>query len=85
MNLTSPSSLSFSSNESSNSGIPPSPLRKMRSLDDLYEVTNPIDDNLTLYCHLAICESIVFEKSIKDEKWRIAMDEEIASIEKNDT
>jgi hypothetical protein len=57
----------------------------MRSLDDLYEVTNPIDDNLTLYCHLAICESIVFENSIKDEKWRIAMDEEIASIEKNDT
>jgi hypothetical protein len=27
----------------------------------------------------------VFENSIKDEKWRIAMDEEIASIEKNDT
>jgi len=57
----------------------------MKSLDDLYEVINAIDNNLTLYCHLAICESIVFEKSIKDEKWRITMDEEIASIEKNDT
>jgi hypothetical protein len=27
----------------------------------------------------------VFETTIKDEKWRIAMDEEIASIEKNNT
>jgi hypothetical protein len=27
----------------------------------------------------------VFEESIKDEKWRIAIDEEIESIEKNNT
>jgi hypothetical protein len=27
----------------------------------------------------------VFEEAIKDEKWRIVMDEEIASIVKNDT
>jgi hypothetical protein len=27
----------------------------------------------------------VFEEAIKDAKWRIVIDEEIASIEKNDT
>jgi len=54
------------------------------SLEDLYELTNTIDD-VTLYCHLTICDPIMFETTIKDEKWRIIMDEEIASIEKNNT
>jgi len=79
------SSASSSSSESSSSGTPPSPPRKMRSLDDLYEVTNPIDNDVTLNCHLATCDSIMFEEAIKDRKWRIAMDEEITSIEKNNT
>jgi hypothetical protein len=39
----------------------------MRSLNDLYEVTNPIDD-VILYGHLATCDPIVFEEAIKDEK-----------------
>jgi hypothetical protein len=39
----------------------------MRSLDDLYEITNSIDDDLTIYCHLAIHEPIVFEEAIKYE------------------
>ena len=63
MNLT--SHLSSFSSGSSNSGSPLSPPRKTRSLDDLYEVTNLINDDLTLYCHLAIYESIVFEKANK--------------------
>ena len=67
MNLTSPLSSSFSG--SSNSGSPLSPPRKMRSLDDLYEVTNVINDDLTLYCHLAINEFIVFEKANK--LWKV--------------
>jgi hypothetical protein len=75
---------SSSSNESSSSGIPLSPPRKMRSLNDLYEVTNLIDD-VTLYYHLTTCDTIMFEEAIKDAKWRIAIDGEIASIEKNDT
>jgi hypothetical protein len=61
------STSSSSSNESSSSGTPPSPPKKMRSLDDIYEVTNPIDD-VTLYCHLAICDTIVFEETIKGAK-----------------
>jgi hypothetical protein len=78
------SSTSSSSNGNSNSGTPPSPSRKMRSLDDLYKVTNPIDD-VKLYCHHATFNPIVFEEAIKDTKWRITMDEEIVLIEKNDT
>ena len=55
----------------------------MRSLDDLYEAMNPINDDIILYYHLSIYEPIVFKKAIKDEKQRIVMDEKIASIEKN--
>jgi hypothetical protein len=40
----------------------------MKSLDDLYEVTNSIDDDVTLYCHLGTCDPIVFEEAIKDAK-----------------
>jgi hypothetical protein len=83
--MNSTSHLSSSSSGSSSSDNSPSPLRKTRSLHDLYEVTTPIDDDVTLYCHLATCDPIVFKEAINDEKWRIVMDEEIASIEKNDT
>ena len=76
------SSTSSSSSESSSGGTSP---RKMRSLDDLYEVINPIYNDVTLYCHLATCDLIVFEEVIKDEKWKIAMDKEIALVEKNNT
>jgi len=81
MSSTSPLSFSFS-NGSSSSGNPQSLLRKMRSLDNIYEVTNLIDDDVTLYYHLATSDLIVFEEEIKYGKWRIVMEEEIASIEK---
>ena len=75
--------ISSSSHGNFGNGYPSSPPRKMMSLDDLYEVTDPIDDDVTLCCHLATCDPIMFEKVINDEKLRIAMDEEILSIEKN--
>ena len=40
----------------------------MRSLGNLYEVTNPIDDDVTLYCHIATCDLIMLEEAINDEK-----------------
>ena len=52
----------------------------MRNLDDIYMITNFIDDNITLYCHLATCDPIVFEESIKDDKYKIVIYEKIASI-----
>jgi hypothetical protein len=66
--MVSSSHLSSSSSESSSNGTPPSPSKKMRSLDDLYEVANFIDDDVTLYCHLAIYNPIVFEEAIKNAK-----------------
>ena len=61
--MNSASFLSSSSSGSSSGGSPPSPRRKMRRLEDFYEVINLINDDLTLYCHLFICETIVFDKS----------------------
>jgi hypothetical protein len=49
-------------------GTPPSPPKKMRRLDDLYEVTNPIVYDVTLYCHLATYDPIVFEEEVNDAK-----------------
>ncbi|GKD22590.1 retrovirus-related pol polyprotein from transposon TNT 1-94, partial [Tanacetum coccineum] len=54
---------------------------KTTSLQELYEVT----DEVPLLCLYADCEPIVFEEAIKSKKWKQAMEEEIKSIEKNDT
>jgi len=57
----------------------------MRSLDNIYEIANIIDDDdVTLYYHIATCDPIVFEKEINDGKWRTIMDEKIASIKKKE-
>ncbi|GJT12879.1 retrovirus-related pol polyprotein from transposon TNT 1-94 [Tanacetum coccineum] len=54
---------------------------KTRSLQELCKVT----DEIPLLCLYADCEPLVFEKAMKSKKWRQAMEEEIKSIEKNDT
>lgn len=56
----------------------------IRSLQDLYEVTERLD-NLTLFCLFANCEAVNFQEAAQDEKWRITMYEEIKAIMKNDT
>ena len=56
---------------------------RTRSLQDLYEVTERHD--ITLFCLFADCEPVSFQEVVLDEKWRIAMDEEIKVIVKNDT
>jgi len=55
----------YSSHGSSSSYTPS---RKMRSLGNLYEVTNPINDDVTIYCHITTCDLIVFKEAINDEK-----------------
>lgn len=67
MSYTFSPSFSFYSNISSNSGTLPNPPRNMKSLDDLYKITNHIDDDLTLYWHFGTCDPIVFEETIKDK------------------
>lgn len=55
--------------------------RRYRNLQDIYETTPEIH----MVCLLADGENIAFVEAVKDEKWRHAMDEEIKSIEKNQT
>ncbi|KAM1810903.1 hypothetical protein ACFX12_027595 [Malus domestica] len=57
---------------------------RTRSLRDLYEVAERLD-NPTLFCLFADCEPVDFQKAMQDTKWRKAMDEEIEAIQKNDT
>jgi hypothetical protein len=66
--INSTSHLSYSSSESLSSSSPPSPPRKMKSFDDLCEIINSIDDDLTLYYYLVTCKHIVFGKAIKNKK-----------------
>jgi len=42
--------------------------RKMGNLDDLYEITNSIDNDVILYCYLATYDPIVLGEIIKDAK-----------------
>jgi len=58
------SSTPSSSSRGSSSEMPP----HMRSLQKLYEVTDNLNDDLTLYCHFVDCEPIGFEEAVKDEK-----------------
>ncbi|KAM0962557.1 hypothetical protein ACFX2J_021576 [Malus domestica] len=55
-----------------------------RSLQDLYEVAERLD-NPTLLCLFADCKPVDFQEAVQDTKWRKAMDEEIEAIHKNDT
>lgn len=61
---TNSSTPSSSSSRGSSREMPP----HMRSLQELYEVTDNLNDDLTLYCHFADCEPIGFEEAVKDEK-----------------
>ena len=57
---------------------------RIRSLEDLYEVTDRLE-NLNLFCLFADCEPVNFQEAAQDGKWRNVMDDEIKAIEKNDT
>ncbi|TXG68000.1 hypothetical protein EZV62_009275 [Acer yangbiense] len=59
--------------------------RGTRSLEDLYENTEQVEEDVTLYCLLMTSDPVSFEEANQEEKWRSAMDEEIRSIEKNKT
>ena len=54
---------------------------RTRSLQDIYKTTNEVH----VVCLLAESEDVRFEKAVVDEKWKKAMDEEIAAIERNNT
>jgi len=56
----------------------------MRSLDDIYEAIEEIN-NSTMFCLFVDTEPMTFEEAVKDERWRLAMDEEMKAIERNNT
>ena len=75
---TNPSTPLSSSSSGSSSERQP----HMRSLKELYKVTENLNDDLILFCHFVDCEPIGFEEQVKDEKWRNAMDEESKQLKR---
>ncbi|KAG8478853.1 hypothetical protein CXB51_028662 [Gossypium anomalum] len=77
-------SSSPASSNTSNSEEAPA---RMRSLRDIYEVTEPIEIILdySLFCLITECDLIIYEDAIKDIRWKKAMDEEIVAIRRNNT
>ncbi|KAL5854905.1 hypothetical protein ACOSQ4_004707 [Xanthoceras sorbifolium] len=59
--------------------------RGTRSLENLYEDTEQVEEDITLYYLLMTSDPVSFEEANQERKWRSAMDEEIQSIEKNKT
>ena len=60
-------------------------VRKTRSMQDIYESSQPMYQENILFAFFAGEDPISFEEAEKEEKWRIAMKEEINTIEKNNT
>ncbi|GMJ04996.1 hypothetical protein HRI_004168800 [Hibiscus trionum] len=83
-NLTDP----YSSNNSrtDNSKVQPTEVRRStreRRVPERYKDYET--QNISLFCLLASSDPITYEEAIEDDKWKNAMNEEIASIERNDT
>ena len=58
--------------------------KKMRSLKDIYDQEDESIDFCSNFSFFS-CNPFCFEEVVKEEHWIKAMDEEIESIEKNDT
>jgi len=56
----------------------------MRNLEDLYDATQVMED-VTLFCFFVDSDPLSFNETVIKEKWIEAMDEEIYTIENNDT
>ncbi|KAL0409127.1 UNVERIFIED_CONTAM: Retrovirus-related Pol polyprotein from transposon TNT 1-94 [Sesamum radiatum] len=57
---------------------------RYRSINDIYNATERMNGD-NLFCLFMNDEPLSFEEAIKEKKWIQAMEEEIHSIEKNDT
>ena len=54
----------------------------MRSLNDIYEATSPVQTTFdySLLCLMAECDPVTFKEASEESKWNKAMDEEIDAI-----
>ena len=72
--------------ENEDLGLEDSPqFRKTRSMQDIYESSQPMNQENIFFAFFAGEDPISFEEAEKEEKWRIAMKEEINAIERNNT
>ncbi|GAA0173738.1 transmembrane signal receptor [Lithospermum erythrorhizon] len=76
-------SSSLDSSEES-SGLSEGP-KKYRSIYELYEVTERLEDNTSLFCLFSNIEPMNFYEAEKQKEWVEAMNEEIYAIEKSKT
>jgi Reverse transcriptase (RNA-dependent DNA polymerase) len=60
-------------------------LVRMRSLHELYDVTEPMKLDYSDLCLLGTEEPTIFQDADREESWRCAMQEEIDSIRNNQT
>ncbi|KAE8679315.1 hypothetical protein F3Y22_tig00111402pilonHSYRG01195 [Hibiscus syriacus] len=84
------SSSSNSSNDASNiiedPEVPPIEVRRSTRERRMPERYNDYElNNVSLFYLLVNSDPITYEEAVEDDKWRNAMDEEIVSIERNDT
>lgn len=42
---------------------------RIRTLQELYEVTNDVGDNVTLFCLFTDCEPLNYEEAVKNKVW----------------
>lgn len=59
--------------------------RRFRSLKEVYDATEKMDERYELICLFTDCEPLSFQEAATDNEWRKAMDDEISSIQKNNT
>ncbi|KAK3040236.1 hypothetical protein RJ639_028948 [Escallonia herrerae] len=62
--------------------------RRYRNLRDIYGATDEVTQNLsdmTQFCLFTDCEPFGYEDASRYKEWRVAMDDEIKAIKKNDT
>ncbi|KAL0543601.1 hypothetical protein IC582_018701 [Cucumis melo] len=58
----------------------------MRSIQEIYNTTNQInDDHFANFALFAGVDLVTFDEAIQYEKWKIAMDQEIDAIRRNET
>jgi Reverse transcriptase (RNA-dependent DNA polymerase) len=58
---------------------------RLRSLEEIYSETEPVQLNCSVVCLIGIEEPRNFDEASKDKNWNHAMAEEIQSIEENKT
>jgi len=78
--------LAPSPSTNSPAGPSSSTIRKTKSIQEIYDVTERINlDDVNMLCLFLGNDPITFEEAYQEDKWKKAMKEEINSIVKNNT